>query len=98
MKTIYIILSAGPLYCAYLIHLYVLLSAAALRFNRGDSWSSEFVVLCANSKKTLTGMELKQQYNREYYNKVSIKKKRRKKKIPKKKGKDKGYRHYLTIK
>ena len=98
MKTIYIILSAGPSYCAYLIHLYLLLSAAALRFNRGDSWSSEFVVLCANSKKTLTGLELKQQYNREYYNKVSTKKKRSKKKIPKKKGKGKGYRLYLTIK
>ena len=41
--------------------------------------------MCANSKKTLTGMELKQQYNREYYNKVSTKKKRSKKKIPKRK-------------
>ena len=85
MKTIYIILSAGPSYCAYLIHLYLLLSAAALRFNRGDSWSSEFVVLCANSKKTLTGLELKQQYNREYYNKVSTKRKEAKRKFIKRK-------------
>ena len=46
----------------------------------------------------IAGLELKQQYNREHYNKVSTKKKRSKKKIPKKKGKGKGYRLYLTIK
>ena len=54
--------------------------------------------MCANSKKTLTDLELRQQYYREYYNKVSTKKKRSKKKIPKKKGSGKGYRLYLTIK
>ena len=82
MKTIYYPIGW---YCAYLIHLYLLLSAAALRFNRGDSCSLEFVVLCANSKKTLMGLELKQQYKREYYNKVSTRKKRSKRKFQKRK-------------
>lgn len=63
--------------------MYLFITAAALRYNKGPTWSKDFVTLCTSSKKVLEAEAKQLEYNRERSKKTEAKCKRSKKRLPK---------------